>query len=71
MDSLSLSYFLNTARNAGMAFFAIQYIPRPSTGMTTTNVTASDPPITNAMIIAKRNISGARIAVRTSIIYAN
>ena len=67
MDSLSRSYFLNTARNAGMAFFAIRKRPNTSTGITITKVSASLPPMINAIMTANRNISGERTAMRMSI----
>ena len=54
-----------------MALRAIRYMPKPRSGTTTTKVSASGPPITKAMTMAKRNMSGARMAVRMSIMYAN
>ena len=68
MDSLSLSYFLNTALNAGIAFFATRRSPQTRNGTTTTNVRASFPPMINAIIIEKMNISGLRTAVLIIII---
>ena len=45
MDSLSLSYLLNTARKAGMALRAIISRPKMSTGTTMTKVVARLPPM--------------------------
>ena len=70
MDSFSLSYFLNTLRNAGSAYLPISSRPNTSTGTTTTKVIASLPPIRNAMMIENVSISGARTAMRISIMNA-
>ena len=70
MDSFSLSYFLNTARKAGIAFFAIRSRPQTSTGITTTKVMASLPPIRKAITTEKTSISGARTAARIVIMKA-
>ena len=69
-DSLSLSYFLNTARNAGSACFAIIRSPKTRNGTMITKVIASLPPMINAIVIANRNITGALTAMRIHIINA-
>ena len=69
-DSLSRSYLRNTARKAGIAFWAISSSPATSTGMTTTKVMASRPPMRQAITIENTNISGARTAMRMAIIKA-
>ena len=53
-----------------MAFFAMSRRPATSTGTTTTKVSASLPPMMKAMVMAKRNISGARTATRMIIMKA-
>ena len=70
MDSFSRSYFLNTRRKAGIARLPMKNNPTPSTGMTTAKVAASRPPIYAAITTEKISISGQRIAIRISIIYA-
>ena len=70
MDSFIRSYFLNTARKAGIAFLAIMISPKSSTGITTTKVIARLPPIRNAITTAKTSISGARTAARIVIMKA-
>ena len=45
IDALSLSYLVKTARNAGMAFFPTMKSPKASTGMMTTKLMASAPPM--------------------------
>ncbi len=60
----------NTARNAGMASRAMKNSPTTSTGTMTTKVSASLPPIMNAMMMEKIIISGARTAMRMHIMYA-
>ena len=70
MDSFSRSYFLNTRRKAGIACLPMRNSPTPRTGITTAKVTASSPPIYAAITTEKISISGQRIAVRISIIYA-
>ena len=67
MDSFSLSYFLKTARNAGMALRPIMISPKASTGMMTTKLVASMPPMTYAITMEKISISGERTAMRMSI----
>ena len=54
-----------------MAFLPIIISPKASTGMTTTKVSASLPPMMKAIITANRNISGERMAMRISIINVN
>ena len=70
MDSLSLSYLRKTERKAGMACLAMSSRPPTRTGTTTTKVRASLPPMMKAMMMANRNISGARTAVRMIIMKA-
>ena len=68
IDSFRRSYFLKTLRKAGIAFLLIKYSPKARTGTITTNVVASAPPITYAIMIEKMSIRGLRIAVRIIII---
>ena len=70
MDSFILSYFLKTARKAGIASFPIMIRPTARIGTTITKVVASEPPRTYAMMIAKANISGALTAILIIIINA-
>ena len=53
-----------------MACLAMFSRPKTSTGTTTTKVRASLPPMMKAMVMAKRNISGARTATRMIIMKA-
>ena len=69
-DSFIRSYLWKTARKAGMALRAMSSSPAISTGMTTTKVMASVPPMRQAMMTAKTNISGARTAMRMAIMKA-
>ncbi len=68
MDSFRLSYFLNTRRKSGIAFFMTTNRIRESGGITATKIQASDPPITNAMTTEKTSMTGQRNAMRTIII---
>ena len=70
MDSLSLSYFLKTARKAGIASLPIITSPTPITGTTITKVVAREPPEINAITIAKANIKGALTAILIAIMKA-
>ena len=53
-----------------MASRAMKSSPMTSTGTMTTKVSASLPPIMNAMMMEKIIISGARTAMRMHIMYA-
>ena len=70
IDSLSLSYFLKTARKAGIASLPIITSPTAITGTTITNVVAREPPEINAITIAKANIRGALTAILIAIMKA-
>ena len=61
----------NTLLNAGIALRLTKKSPTISIGTTTTKVVASAPPIIYAIVIENINMSGLRIAVRITIIYAN
>ena len=69
MDSFMRSYFLNTARKAGIANLPIMIRPKAMTGTTITKVTARVAFILNAMNIAKASIRGALTAVLMTIMY--
>ena len=69
-DSFIRSYLWKTARKAGIAFLAISSNPAISTGTTTTKVRDRVPPIRQAMMMEKMNISGERTAMRMAIIKA-
>lgn len=71
MDSLSLSYFLKTRRKSGTVLSATSVRPTPSTGSTKRKIQAILPPMMKAMTKAKTSMSGERIAVRMTIMYAN
>ena len=58
---------MNTARKSGMAVLTIMARPKPRMGMTAANTNASCLPTRMDMMTAKISISGARTAVRMSI----
>ena len=64
MDSLRRSYFLNTARKAGIAFLPMSISPNARKGTTITNIVAREPPIIYDMMIENTSISGHLTAVR-------
>ena len=68
MDALSASYFLKTLLNIGMALYIINIRPKARIGTTAKNISASLPPIINAMVRENISIKGARTATLINII---
>ena len=68
MDSFSRSYLRKMRRKVGSAFLPMSSRPQPKTGITTTKVSASFPPMIKAMVVEKISSRGARTATRMSII---